>query len=177
MTNSHLVISAVGADKPGIVNDLAESILDAGCSIEDSRMAVLGGEFAVILMVSGNWSTVAKLESALPALQQRLEMTITARRTEHRRGARNLLPYVADVVSIDHPGIVYNVANFFSRRNINIEEMTTSSYRAAHTGTPMFAVHMEIGVPTDIHIAELREAFMDFCDERNLDGILEPFKG
>jgi glycine cleavage system transcriptional repressor len=175
--NSHLVISAVGADKPGIVNDLSQTIMECGCNIEDSRMTVLGGEFALILMVSGNWNTVAKLEATLPSIQERLGLTAVAKRTAPRKASQNLLPYAADVVSIDHPGIVYHLANFFSSRNINIEELVTSSYRAAHTGTPMFSVHIEVGIPSHIHIAELRDAFMDFCDELNLDAVLEPMKG
>ena len=63
-----LVISAVGADHPGLVNDLSRSILEYGCNIEDSRMTVLGGEFAAILLVEGKWNTLAKVENALPEL-------------------------------------------------------------------------------------------------------------
>ncbi|HDO34642.1 MAG TPA: glycine cleavage system protein R, partial [Chromatiales bacterium] len=58
--NNLLVVSALGQDRPGIVNELSLAILNCGCNIEDSRMTVLGGEFAVILLVSGNWSTIAK---------------------------------------------------------------------------------------------------------------------
>ena len=61
-----LVISALGEDRPGIVDELSELILDAGCNIEDSRATVLGGEFAVMLLVSGRWNAVAKLETGLP---------------------------------------------------------------------------------------------------------------
>ncbi len=177
MSQSNLVVTAVGEDKPGIVNELSRSVMDCGCNIEDSRMSVLGGEFAVILLVSGNWNTIAKLETQLQGVGERLGMTVVTKRTGGRTAADNLLPYAADVVSIDHPGIVHSLANFFSSRSINIEEMHTSSYRAAHTGTPMFTVHLEIGIPSEVHIAQLREAFLDFCDELNLDGVLEPLKG
>ncbi|MFA7095393.1 MAG: glycine cleavage system protein R [Gammaproteobacteria bacterium] len=173
----HLVISAVGADKPGIVNGLSKAILESGCNIVDSRMTVLGGEFAIILLVSGNWNAVAKLESALPGIGKRLDLSITSKRTEQRKPASNLLPYAVDVVSIDQPGIVYNLANFFSSREINIQDLVTTSYSAAHTGTPMFSVHMIVNIPSDMHIAALREEFMDFCDELNLDAVIEPVKG
>lgn len=173
----HLVISAVGADKPGIVNGLSKAILESGCNIVDSRMTVLGGEFAIILLVSGNWNAVAKLENTLPNLGKRLDLSITSKRTEQRKPASNLLPYAVDVVSIDHPGIVYNLANFFSSREINIQDLVTTSYSAAHTGTPMFSVHMIVNIPSDMHIAALREEFMDFCDELNLDAVIEPVKG
>ncbi len=175
--NNLLVVSALGQDRPGIVNELSLAILNCGCNIEDSRMTVLGGEFAVILLVSGNWSTIAKLENALTGLEQRLVMTITSKRTEVRRTPDPLLPYTVEVVSIDHPGIVHNLAEFFSSREINIQELTTGSYAAAHTGAPMFSIHMTVNIAAGIPIAALREEFMDFCDALNLDAIMEPIKG
>lgn len=172
-----LVISALGEDHPGIVNQLSKTILEHGCNIEDSRMTVLGGEFAAILLVEGKWNTLAKIENSLPELERQLGMTIISKRTGERASSRNLLPYAVDVVSMDHPGIVNNLAGFFADRNINIEDMATSTYAAAHTGTPMFSVHMTVGIPADVHIAGLREEFMDYCDGLNLDAVLEPLKG
>ena len=77
---------------------------------------------------------------------------------------------------MDQPGIVHNLAKFFSQRQINIQEMLTSSYAAAHSGTPMFSVHLTVEVPAEIQIAALREEFMDFCDQLNLDAVIEPVK-
>jgi glycine cleavage system transcriptional repressor len=176
-TKTFLVISALGEDHPGIVNALSKAILDQGCNIEDSRMTVLGGEFAAILLVQGKWNTLAKVENALPEIGRHLGMTIISKRTGERATGANLLPYAVDVISMDHPGIVNNLAGFFAERSINIEDMTTSTYAAAHTGTPMFAVHMTVGIPADMHIAGLREEFMDYCDGLNLDAVLEPLKG
>ena len=174
---TYLVISALGVDHPGIVNQLSKAVLEHGCSIEDSRMTVLGGEFAAMLLVEGKWHTLAKVENALPELERQLGMTIISKRTGERATASNLLPYGVDVISMDHPGIVNNLAEFFATRNINIEDLATSSYAAAHTGTPMFSVRMTVGIPSDIHIAGLREEFMDYCDGLNLDAVLEPIKG
>jgi glycine cleavage system transcriptional repressor len=173
---TYLVISAVGADHPGLVNDLSRSILEHGCNIEDSRMTVLGGEFAAILLVEGKWNTLAKVENALPELQRSLDMTIVSKRTGARAQGEGKLPYAVDVIAMDHPGIVNNLAGFFAERRINIEDMATTTYAAAHTGTPMFAVHMTVGIPADTHIATLREEFMDYCDGLNLDAVLEPQK-
>jgi glycine cleavage system transcriptional repressor len=174
---TYLVISALGEDHPGIVNQISKTVLEHGCNIEDSRMTVLGGEFAAILLVEGKWNTLAKIENALPELERQLGMTIISKRTGERATGKNLLPYAVDVVSMDHPGIVNNLAGFFADRKINIEDMATTSYAAAHTGTTMFSVHMTVGIPADMHIAGLREEFMDYCDGLNLDAVLEPIKG
>lgn len=173
---NYLVISALGKDRPGIVDKLSRTILDEGCNIVDSRMTVLGGEFAIMLMVDGNWNTLTKLEDAVPELEIKLGLTIIAKRTGDKQSGGALLPYGVEVVAMDHPGIVHHLASFFSKREINIEDMSTSSYAAAHTGTPMFSVHMTVGIPSSIHIASLRDEFMEFCDNLNLDAILEPVK-
>lgn len=174
--SKHLVITALGKDRSGIVNDLTQAILSCECNIEDSSMMVLGGEFSMMLLVTGNWNAIARLEETLPGLQEKLDLTLHYKRTENRQYGRNLLPYAVDVISIDHPGIVHHLANFFSSRKINIEELTTSSYSAAHTGTPMFSAHLEVGIPADSSIAELRDTFMEFCDSMNLDAVIEPLK-
>lgn len=174
---TQLVLSALGEDKPGMIDELSRCVLSSGCNISDSRMTVLGGDFAILLLVDGNWNTIAKLEGQIASLEQRLGLSITARRTERKATRRDLLPYGVDVVSMDQPGIVYNLASFFSKRQISIQEMATSSYAAAHTGTPMFSVHLTIDIPASQQISALRDEFMDFCDQLNLDAVMEPVKG
>ena len=175
--SKQLVIAAVGEDRPGLVDELSGWILDSGCNIADSRMMVLGGEFAVLLLVSGNWNNLAKLEDQIEQIQTKLGMTLSVKRTEKKPRCGEFLPYVVDVVALDHPGIVHNLANFFSQRSINIQDLSTSSYAAAHTGTLMFSVHISLEVPAETHIASLREEFLDFCDHLNLDAVIEPLKG
>jgi len=170
----HLVISALGKDRPGIVNQISKAIVEAGCNIEDSRMTVLGGEFALILLVSGQWNEVAKLETQIRTLEKKLELMISMKATEPRAVKDRMVPYTVDVVSMDHPGIVQNVAAFFSTRDINIEDLSTWTYAAAHTGTPMFSMNMTISIPASQNIGQLRDEFTRFCDEMNLDATLEP---
>jgi len=176
MDDNYLVVTAVGKDHPGIVDRLSMAIVDSGCNIMDSRMTVLGGEFAVLLLVAGKWNALAKLENALSGLKDELALHIQTKRTEIARYSDKLLGYRVEVVAIDHPGIVYQIASFFSAREINIRELVTSSYSAPHTGTPMFSLDMIIDVPAQIRIASLREEFLEFCDDLNMDAILEPSK-
>lgn len=173
----HLVISAIGHDQPGLLKELTSAILDSGCSIEDSRMVLLGAEFTIQLLVSGGWSAVAKLEAMLPGLKQRLALTILSKRTEARPSNHTLMPYAVEAISINQPGIIHELAYFFASRNILIEELSTRCYPALHTGAPLFSVSFIIHLPVDLSIAVLREQFMELCDNLNLDAILEPIQG
>jgi glycine cleavage system transcriptional repressor len=175
MTN-YLVISALGEDQPGTVEKLSRVILEHECNIEDSRMSVLGGTFALIQLVSGKWNKLAKLETALNGLQNQLSLTLITRRTEPRELPKEVLPYSVDVVSLDRPGIVSQLAGFFASYGINIQDMITTTYKAAHTATPMISIRMSIEIPARLHISQLREEFLDLCDGQNLDGVIEPIK-
>lgn len=172
----HLAVSAIGGDRTGMVHDLTRVITDCGGNIAESRMAALGSEFAMLLLVTGNWHTLARIESELAKLADAGTLSVHMRRTEARATRKEMLPYSIDIVSLDQTGIVAGLSGFFSSRNIDICEVATRSYAAAHTGAPMFAVQMTINVPAKLQVAHLREEFMDYCDSMNLDAILEPVK-
>ena len=167
-----LVISALGADRPGIVDELSNIIYSHALNIEDSRMTVLGGEFAVLLLVSGEQSSLDALQSQLNNMEQVLQMRLLIKPTTESNTTDKTIPYSVEVTALDNPGIVQNITSFFSKRNINIVNLQTESYSAPHTGSPMFALHMTIGIPAETNIAQLRETFMEACDELNLDAEL-----
>lgn len=171
-----IVLSAIGTDRTGVVQDITKVILACGGNIEESRMATLGAEFAVLMLVSGNWHTLTKLERELEKLGADDNLTFAIRKTGERAPKVNRMPYAVDVVSLDQQGIVYGLANFFAEHDIEIADVATRSYAAAHTGAPMFAVQMEINIPSEVHIAQLRDEFLELCDHLNLDAILEPVK-
>jgi len=171
-----LAITAIGADRTGLVLDLSKAISAAGGSILQSRMTTLGQEFAVLVLVSANWHAIKKVQDALAELQQHSDLTITLRETEQRESSTPASPYNVDVVAIDEEGIVVGLADFFAARGIEIVDLNTRQYNAAHTGAAMFAIQMAIGVPATVHLATLREEFHQFCEEHNLDAIIDPIQ-
>jgi len=171
-----IVLSAIGTDRTGVVQDISKVILGCGGNIEESRMATLGAEFAVLMLVSGNWHTLDRLERGLEKLSNGDNLTFAIRKTGERPSQDDHMPYAVDVISLDQQGIVFGLANFFASREIEIADVATRSYSAAHTGAPMFAVQMAVNVPSTVNLAQLRDDFADMCDRMNLDGILEPVK-
>ena len=85
--------------------------------------------------------------------------------------------YLLDqVVAADKPGILFQLADFFDRQGITIENLQSTRYRAMQTGAEMFSAQVTIGVPANMHIAALRDDFLEFCDHLNLDAIMDPMK-
>ena len=173
----HIVISAVGTDRIGMVHDLSKAIADCGGTISESRMTALGNEFAMVLLVTGNWHTLAKLEGEFKKLGD-------ADRDEHpmapHRSARARAPTCCRTRSTSsasiRPASSRRCPASSPQRGVDIGEISTRSYAAAHTGAPMFSMQLIVNVPSRLHIGVLREEFMDFCDHQNLDAIFEPVK-
>jgi len=174
--NQLIVLSVIGTDRPGVVDEISKVILECGGNIDESRMTALGNEFAMLLLVSGNWHTLNKLEASLDKLTTGNDLTVTVKKTATRENTDECMPYGVDIVCLDEPGIVFNLANFFAARKIEISELVTRRYSAAHTGAPMFSLQMTISLPGSVHISQLRDEFMEFCDQLNLDALLEPVK-
>ena len=164
-----LVITALGKDRPGIVDKLSNTLFTHHLNIEDSRMSVLGGEFAVQLLVTGDEQAITNFIDKKQEAETALDMTLTVKTTEAAASSQTLVPYDVEVISIDYPGIVHKLSSFFSSREINIVDLETDRYAAPHTGTPMFSLQMIIGVPAETNIAGLRDEFLNMCDELNLD--------
>jgi len=167
--SEQLVITALGGDRPGIVDELSKALFKHDLNIEDSRMSVLGGEFAVLLLVGGSQQSIDDFVADTALLEESLNMRILVKMTRSDAGRQAMVPYTVEVVAMDNPGIVHKLASFFSSRQINIVDLNTERYAAAHTATPMFAVNMTIGIPADIPIKQLRDEFIGMCDELNLD--------
>ena len=139
-------------------------------------MTTLGAEFAVLMLVSGNWHTPAKLEKALKELEGKHGLAINLKRTAAGAAHDDCIPYGVDVVCLDQPGIVFHLSDFFASRDMEICDVGTRRYAAPHTGAPMFAVQMTVSVPASTPIGQLRDDFHDLCERLNLDSIFEPVK-
>lgn len=166
----------MGQDRAGVVHEVAEVIRRHEGNILESRMATLGSEFAMLLLVAGHWHTISKLEAALEKLATASELAITLRQTRQKPAGEPMIPYAVDVICLDQEGIVSDVSGFLASRGVEIAELSTRSYPAAHTGAPMFSIQATVSIPGSLSIAQMREEFLQFCDHMNIDGILEPIK-
>ena len=75
----YLVISGSGPDRVGLVDAISGFISAKKLNIEDSRMAVLGGDFALILLVSGDEAGIGRLKENLSELKSKTGLSLTVR--------------------------------------------------------------------------------------------------
>lgn len=172
-THNYLVLSAVGRLRPELPNELIRACTQCGCNIVNLKQSVLGQEICLMFYLSGNWGAIAKMETTIPSLEQRLGLTFIMRRTSNPIMNTKMMSYNIQVSAIDKEGILSGLTDFFYRQGIPIEEISTNTF-SSNTGTKIANLNLRINVKEKVHLATLREQFANYCDDNNLDAFFEP---
>ena len=173
---NHLILTAVGPDRVGLVEKISEFIARHSCNIEDSKMAVFCGEFALIVLLTGDGNKLVKVASNYRQIEAETGLTISIKTPAIRQTPQSFLPYKLTASCMDHPGIVYQISNVLSSMGVNIESMETKTYSAPISGTPIFELEADLAVPTRTNIDQLRQRFADIQREENIDIELSPLR-
>jgi glycine cleavage system transcriptional repressor len=168
--NQYTVFTAVGADRPGLVEEVSEFVLACGGSIEESRMVNLRGQFAIVMLIGGTQEAIDRLGSDLDALssQTRIHARLTAAAPVRVRAAA-ALPFRLTGRALDQAGLVHSVADLLRSLDVNIESMETTLEAAPITGAPVFAMELIVAVPADTPVPRLRDELARVCDPLNID--------
>lgn len=174
--NQQLSVVVLAPEGAPVLHRLTDQAASSGCNIVEARETAVGDKAAIVLLADGSWDAIARLEQAAPKVAEKLRLKMITQRVQSAAPSGDRLPYAVDLSSTDKPGILSSLIEFFTSRDITIMELSARSYPATHTGAMLFTVQLNVGLARNMHIATVREEFMDFCDSMNLDAILEPIK-
>lgn len=152
-------LSAIGRDRPGIVADLAELIYERDCNLEDSSMTILGSEFAVLLLCSGEGPEVAeRLSAGCKRLEWEKRLTVFLRPLEAAPGVRasHGTALECTVTGADKAGIVARVARTLAEHGVNVTDLRTESRPEPESGTPIYTMRIRMTAPPGLERADLQ---------------------
>jgi glycine cleavage system transcriptional repressor len=171
-----LTLVALGNKTTPFIAEILAAVSSCKCQVVELRSSRLAQTTASYLLIEGDWNHIAKLESVLDALQKRLEITINTLRPESKPVASEGIAYTLETISVNRNDIIESITNFLLERDIGIEEMNASCYQAPYIQTPIFATKFIVLIPPQVRLLALREEFLDYCDNLNIDAIIEPIK-
>jgi glycine cleavage system transcriptional repressor len=168
---SYFVFSSMGPDRPGLAKQIAEFFTARGINIERSRGCVLGNEFGMIILTSGNTNDIERLISDLDSLRQKTGLDIYVRKTKAptHREALPSIPYKLIATSIDHPGIIHQICKCLQQRGINIDDISTNVDHNPITGANVFQMTCYFSLPPAVKIVDLKNDLTRISDEDNID--------
>ena len=164
------VLTLTGADRIGIVQHVTESILECGGDVQASRMARLGGEFAMLMLVSIPDTETDRLSGKVENLSGegfKVVLTETEWGVSARR--KDWLPYQIEVRGANHEGIIHKIAEHLSQQGINIESIDTNVVPAPMSGAPLFTMDAIVVVPPELPKIKWQDALEEVADQLNVD--------
>lgn len=166
----HIILSAIGADRPGLVDEVSEYILQRGGNIEDGRMVNLRGQFAIMVLVAGPADALDRLRTDAWQLSQNSGLSVDVHpATAATASSAAAIPYRLTATAIDQPGLVHRFSHLLREMTINIESLDTRLAPAPITGAPLFEMEMILSVPKTSSISKLRDSLATLAEEINID--------
>jgi glycine cleavage system transcriptional repressor len=170
----YAVLSAQGNDRVGIADDITAALGKFRIDIAESRMAALGGRFAILMLISGKREDLTELKSNLAGLGAGLGFRLQMKRIAAPRPSGEGLPYIIESHSRDAPGLAHAVTTILKKHNVNIVDMETDASPAPWTGAITFHMKAHITVPPSVSISDLKEELRTLERNRSLDILLKP---
>jgi glycine cleavage system transcriptional repressor len=167
---SNIVLTLTGTDRIGIVEEVTGLLLGLGGNVETSRMARLGGEFAIILLVSFPGDGIEGLDTLEKKLAG-MGFKVTTCRTGKTYADEHAgwLSHKIEVHGADHEGIIHEIAAALSRQGISIESVETVTSQAPVTGMALFAMTAHVVSPPGLRGKDWEKALIAAGRNLNVD--------
>ncbi|MBI2301455.1 MAG: transcriptional regulator [Armatimonadetes bacterium] len=170
----YVVLSAIGDDRPGLVAALSQLVTQSGGNVEDSRMAVLGGSFGVMMLVSGNAEALETLATGVASAERRVRLRIHLHPTTPPQPGRADRRVTIEVEAADREGIVHAISEALYELNVNIVSLESAVYPAPVSGAPLFHLQLLAEVPLKVTEADLQAVLRRVEEAEELDGRIGP---
>ena len=161
-----LVLTVIGDDRPGIVEELSQHVAAADANWEESWMAQLAGKFAGVLRVSVDERRADDLAQRLRGLESG-GLTVTLERSARSEPVRRA--FGLEIVGNDRPGIVRDIAHALTSRGVNIEELETGVESAPMSGEQLFSARAKLRLPADVTTEEIRRVLEALAQDLMVD--------
>lgn len=162
-----VILMAVGDDRPGLTQSLADAIFDAGGNWLESHFARLGDKFVGSVLVQLNEERLPELENTAGAMGAHgFKVTILPSAREGPFTGRRL---AFELVGKDRPGIVQEVSTALAGLGVNIEDLETGTDESAMSGAMLFRARARVAVPDGVSLDQVRDALESISGEIMVD--------
>ncbi len=169
----HLVVTAIGADRTGIVSKLARLVTDCNCNIVDSRMAILGNEFTFIMLLAGDLSAISRIEHLLPGLGLELDLLTMTKRTSGHRMQPVSAHYVLEYKGPDKVGTLGAISSLLAHHQVYIGALRTQTATDPQSGLAQHLSEMTVELPEGAEPDLIRQQVMALLNQLQLTGRFE----
>lgn len=167
---NHFALTIVGRDRPGIVSQVTEILFNQGCNIADSSCSILGGQFAMILILGHHeYTSLESFGEAFKPLEN-ADLSVALRVLKPGGEIRPHIEGDLCMISVygsDKPGIVYRVAKVLGEKKINITDLNTKLVGSEER--PVYVMVLEAALPEGVAEEDVNTWLDPIRDELQVD--------
>jgi len=163
-----LVLTVIAPDKPGLVEQLSQTIASNQGNWLESSMSRLAGKFAGILIVSVPETQADSLMEALQKLESQ-GMKVIAERSNEEETPTESNSITLELIGHDKPGIVREISQALSRYNINVERLSTELVSGSMSAELLFKADADLTVPTGVDLDDLQQSLEAIANDLMVD--------
>jgi len=168
---AHFAVTIISKDRPGIVAETTEVLYRLGCNIEDSSCTMLGGDFAMILIVTHEKPFAkSRLSDEFRILQERTGLVVHLR-TLHEDEISPVKETgelcLISVYGSDQPGIVYRVTKALAECRVNITDLNTRLIGTKEE--PVYVLMLEAVLPAEMSVDETSQMLESLRTELHVE--------
>jgi len=163
-----LIVTAIGADRPGIVSMLSDRAQGFGANWAGSRMTNLAGQFAGMVHFEVPALNAEPLAQALRGLEASgLRVVIAKVETPPAPAGRRMVRL--ELTGLDRPGIVRDLSRRLAEQGVSIDDLHTEIVGASSSAEHLFKVKALLVVPESLSNETLRRSLDALANELMLD--------
>ena len=167
---NHFALTIVGRDRPGIVSQVTEILFKQGCNLADSSCSILGGQFAMILILGHpEFIDRESFGEAFKPLED-ADLTVALRVLKPGGEIRSHITGDLCMISVygsDKPGIVYRVANVLGEKKVNITDLNTKL--VGTEDRPVYVMVIEAALPEGVEEEDVDNWLAPIREELQVD--------
>jgi glycine cleavage system regulatory protein len=165
-----MLLSILGPDRPGIVEDVAGFIQDMDGNWLESRLTRLAGQFAGMVQFSIPAERETAFREGLPAFESSTSLQcLLGQGDTTGEGEPSGRPFTLECVGQDRPGIVRAITDVLAGFGVNVETFGSQCSSAPMSGETLFHATLKVRVPENLDLAALEQRLADIGDELMLD--------
>ena len=162
-----MILSAIGSDRPGLTQALADAVYDAGGNWLESHLSRLGGKYVGAVLVEIEAGRQSALEDSVAAIDaEGLRVAVLPAGDAVALAGETL---AIELVGQDRPGIVREVSRVLAALGVNIDDFTTATEHGSWSGEPLFRAAATLALPAGLSSQAVREALEAISGEIMVD--------
>lgn len=171
INTQHLVLTAIGKDKVGLVSELTGLVNECQCNILDSKMAIFGGEFSMIMLLAGDSPALSQLEMRLPQLAMQLNLLTMMKRTTAHVDA-NKPQFVLQLEGPDQVGTIKTLTSYLADNSVDVKSLKSKA--KVVNGTPWQSAEITVELNHSTELMSFSQGFEKVCHSLDMKCTFKP---